>query len=85
MAHIIDAINVNRSRFTEWAQEWLTIPSEMYCRGFIREKYIPDIIAVLLENEVFTLEEIQSEFQRNKIHIPETIIKKALLSINHGN
>ena len=81
MAQIIDAININRSRFTKWAEEWLKIPPEAYYGGLIRDVYIEDVIAILLENKVFTLEELRFEFQRNKIHIPESIINKVMKGI----
>ena len=81
MAQIIDVININRSRFTKFAEEWLTIPTEAYCGGLIRDVYIADVIAVLIENKVFTLEELRWEFKRNAIHIPESIINKALKGI----
>ena len=44
MAQIIDVININRSRFTKFAEEWLTIPTEAYCGGLIRDVYIADAI-----------------------------------------
>ena len=81
MAQIIDAININRSRFTKFAEEWLTIPPEAYCEGKIRGCYISDVIAILIENKVFTLEELRFEFQRNKIYIPESTMNKALKGI----
>lgn len=81
MAKIIDAININRSRFTKWAQEWLEIPPEAYCNGLVRDVYISDVIAVLLENKVFTLAELRFELKRNKISIPEIEINKALKGI----
>lgn len=84
MAQIIDAININRGRFTKFAQEWLTIPPEAYCGGVICDCYVSDVIAVLIENKVFTLEELRFEFKRNKIHIPESIINKAMKEIIHG-
>lgn len=81
MAQIIDVININRSRLTKWAQEWLTIPPEAYYGGFIRDCYVPDVIAILIEQKVFTLEELRSEFKRNKIIIPESTINKALKGV----
>lgn len=82
MAKILDSLNIQRRRFTKWAEEWLKIPSEAYHRGFIRETYIKDIIAVLLENKVFTLAEIREEFRRNKIYIPESIIQSAFIEVS---
>ena len=72
---IVDAININRSRFTKWAQEWLQIPSEMYYGGFIRDIYMKDIIEVLIEKKVFTVAELLTELKNNKIYIPEKIKK----------
>lgn len=81
MAQIIDAININRKRFTKFAEEWLKIPPEAYCGDLIRDCYVSDVIAILIENKVFTLEELRLEFIRNKIYIPEIEINKALKGI----
>lgn len=70
---IVDVINVNRSRFTKWAEEWLTIPSDLYCGGYIRDEYMKDIIEVLLEQKVFTAYELLAEFLKNKIYIPKKL------------
>ena len=84
MAQIIDVININRGRFTKFAEEWLTIPPEAYHGILIRDCYVPDVIAILIENRVFTLEELRLEFKRNKIIIPESTINKALKGIVCG-
>ena len=78
MAKIIDAINITRSRFTKFAEEWLKIPPEAYCGGKIRDCYVSDVTAILIENKVFTIEELRMEFTRNKIYIPESIINRAI-------
>ena len=78
MAQIIDAININRSRFTKWAQEWLHIQSELYYGGYIRDIYIQPIIEKLLENKVFTVEQLRAEFKNKKIFIPEIVMNKAI-------
>lgn len=70
---VVDAININRSRFTKWAEEWLTIPSELYYGGYIRDLYMKDIIEVLLDKKVFTVCELLAEFSNKKIYIPEKI------------
>lgn len=81
MAQIIDVININRRRFTKFAEEWLKIPPEAYCGGVIRNCYVCDVIAILIENKVFTLEELRRELRHNKIYIPESDINKALEGI----
>lgn len=81
MAKIIDVMNINRSRFTKFAEEWLTIPAEAYCGAVIRDVYIEDVIAILIENKVFTIEELRYKLKRNKIYIPKSIMNKALKGV----
>lgn len=72
MAKILYFKQENERRFIEWAHEWLTIPEDI--------KLEPDfIIAFLIANEVFTIEEIRAELSGRKIVLPEFVFKSALM------
>ena len=66
MAEIIDFAAEMRKRFFAWASEYLEIPTD------IKYTYA-DIISFLVENKVFTLEEIRKELMRRKIILPEKV------------
>ena len=72
MAKIIDFKQAQERKFFEWAHEWLTIPEGV--------PFEPDlIIAFLIANDVFTIEEIRAELRERKIVLPELVFESALM------
>ena len=73
---ILDAIKIQKTRFTKWAEEYLDIPEQLYENGVIR--YEDAICAYLIEKGVFTMEQMKEELQKKKIHFCEFSVKKEL-------
>lgn len=62
---IIDAIRENNRRFARWADEWVTVPPQMFINGLITHEEA--IIELLIEKSVFTVAELKSEFKQNRL------------------
>ena len=72
MAKIINFKQENERKFFEWAHEFLNIPEDLQLE--------PDfIIAFMIANNVFTIEEIRAELREKKIVLPEIVFESALM------
>ena len=69
---VIDFKQENERRFWEWAAEWLEIP-----QGETFE--ISFVIAFLVTNGGFTIDEIRAELKNRKIILPEQTYDAVLL------
>ena len=72
MAKIINFKQENEKRFFQWASEWIDFPKN---KAF----GIDFVIAFLVANGVFTLEEIKAELKSRKIVLPEIIFESAVM------
>ena len=68
MAKIIDYAAAMKKRFFAWASEYLQIPADFYYTEF-------DIITFLVEEKVFTVEEIRKELNDRKIVLSERVFE----------
>lgn len=71
---IIDAIRENNKRFAQWADEWVTVPSQMFMNGLITHEEA--IIELLIEKGVFTVAELKCEFKQNRLYGYSRLLKK---------
>ena len=75
---IFNAIVRNKKRFAAWASEWLTIPPQMINDGMLNSGDEDYIIQFLINNGVFTVQEIKNELKRHKIFYSDRMFKKHL-------
>lgn len=71
---IIDAIRENKRRFARWADEYVTVPPQMFVNGLIIHEEA--IIELLIEKSVFTVSELKSEFKQNRLFGYSRMLKK---------
>lgn len=71
---IIDAIRENKRRFARWADEWVTVPPQMYVNSLITHEEA--IIELLIEKSVFTVSELKSEFEKHGLYGYSRFLKR---------
>lgn len=71
MAKIIDSEAISLKRFRAFAEEYLVIPKELETEPTV-------LMAILLDKNVFTLDEIRREMIKRKILLPERVFRNAL-------
>ena len=71
---IIDAIRENKRRFARWADEWVTVPPQMFINGLITHEEA--IIELLIEKSVFTVAELKSEFKKHRLYGYSRLLRK---------
>ena len=79
MAKIIDYRAITKERFNKWAQEYLVLPPHFFVNGVIRYEYV--IIAYLIEEGVFTMDELRKDLRKNKIYLHERIFQQAIVEM----
>ena len=76
MAKILDAVRIHKERFTKWAEEYLSVPEQMYHNGVIMNEDV--ILCYLIEKGVFNMTDLKSELSQRKIHFYEFGVRKEL-------
>ena len=71
---ILNAIVENKKRFAEWALQYVSLPPQFFTNGLIHHEHL--IIEKLIENGVFTVQDIKTELKRHKIFYSNRIFKK---------
>ena len=71
---IINAIEENKRRFARWADEYVTVPPQMFVNGLITREEL--IIELLIEKSVFTVSELKSELKQNRLFGYQRMLKK---------
>lgn len=77
MAEILDVLRITQERFTAFAEEWLEIPEYFYVNGVIRFGYEHYILGLLVDESVFTEEELRTELTSRRIYLGDDVYAKA--------
>jgi hypothetical protein len=77
MDRILDVIRITQERFTAFAEEWVEIPEHFYEEGVIRYGDEHIIIGFLVENGVFSADEIRTTLVSRGIYLGDDVYRKA--------
>lgn len=77
MGRILDVLRITQERFTAFAEEWLEVPESFYVNGVIRFGYEHYILGYLVDEGVFTEDQIRTELISRRIYLGDDVYAKA--------